>query len=101
VPTNRTPLNRHRTPLFDEETVALFVELENTPPRRRKSKEFDQKDYALHKRLGLGGERLCSQVSVLDRRATYYRPEAVIQYEDWRRVHGVRLQLLARCGRAS
>ena len=52
----RTILDRRRRPLIDPETVALFRELEAVPMRQRESREFWERAYGLHKRLGLNGE---------------------------------------------
>jgi hypothetical protein len=87
VPTNRTPRDRHRKPRIDDETLALFVELEAAPPRRRESDSFKAQDKELHQRLGLWGERLCSQVSVLDRREEHHRPGSPQAADTTRRPH--------------
>jgi hypothetical protein len=93
----RTPLDRRRKPLMDPETLRMFVELESTPRRQRHSQKFGDRDYELHRRLGLGAERLCSQVSIFDHKTAYPR-RGTPQYEDWERVRAVREQLLAATG---
>jgi hypothetical protein len=60
---------------------------------RSAARGFKARDKELHQRLGLWGERLCSQVSVLDRDDEYYRPGA-FQEDDWRRCHEARLALM-------
>jgi hypothetical protein len=45
--TNRTPINRTRTPIIDAETLALFVELNAVPKRRRDTDTFKQRDREL------------------------------------------------------
>jgi hypothetical protein len=97
----RTPLNRHRKPLFDAETLALFVELEQTPMRRRKSRAFSDRTTNCIAGLGLGAARLCSQVSVLGRETAPYRPPGYPQHDDWMRTRGVRLALLEAAGLGS
>jgi hypothetical protein len=91
--TKRTRVSRLRSPPFDAETLALFVDLEAAPPRRGESDGFKAQDKELHQRLGLWGERLCSQVSVLDRREEHHRPGSP-QAADFKRVRRVRLALL-------
>jgi hypothetical protein len=66
MPTNRTPISRPRRPTAPDETVELFRKLEATPMRQRSTGEFRAQDKALHKMLGLGYERTCAAVSVLD-----------------------------------
>ena len=91
---NRTPRERPRKPLIDDETLALFVKLESQGRRDlRSDRAFSDQDRELHRRLGLGAEWFCSVVSVLDRATEHYRPDS-IQGEDFRRVRAVRLQLL-------
>ncbi len=87
-----------RRPAFPPEMLELFARLEDTPPRKRRSQWFKDADYGLHRRLGVGFERLCSQVSVLDRRRCHHRPESP-QAEDFRTVRALRLDLLAALGR--
>jgi hypothetical protein len=52
--TNRTPLNRLRSPQIDAETLALFVELNAVPKRQRDSQTFKDRDRQLARRLDLG-----------------------------------------------
>jgi hypothetical protein len=100
MPSNRTPLNRARSPRIDSETIALFKELNAVPERRRESQEFQARDKELHERLGLGYERLCSQVSTLDPRpTTHYRQNyQPHQYGNWLRMRELRLRLLTLAG---
>jgi hypothetical protein len=96
MPSKRHPLHRRRTPPIDDEALKLFVELEATPPARRKSRAFDARDYELHRMLGLWGERRCSQVSVLDRGAKAPPPPTLeIGRESWARCQSARRELLA------
>jgi hypothetical protein len=94
----RTPLERRRTPRIDDETLRLFTELEHAPLQHRKSDDFKQRDRELARRLGLGGEWLCSVASVTNRKRTSYYREGSPQREDWLRVRAVRNQLLAAAG---
>jgi hypothetical protein len=89
----RTPLSRRRKPIFDDETLALFVELEATPTRLRKADDFKARDRELHRRLGLGGEWFCSVCSVLDRREAHHRPDSP-QAADFNRMREARLALI-------
>lgn len=97
MPSKRTLVNRERSPRISAETVRMFATLESTPPPRRKTQEFKNRDRELARRLGLGGEWLCSVVSVLDR-GPCYRTVGSPQHEDWLRVRAVRLRLLAVAG---
>jgi hypothetical protein len=93
----RTPLNRHRKPLFDDETLRLFVELENTPKRGRypsDDRAWWAKDKELHRRLGLSSEWFCSCCGVTDRRKAHHSPDSP-QAADFERVRAVRETLLA------
>jgi hypothetical protein len=91
----RTPLDRRRKPVIDDETLKLFVELERTPAGRRKSEAFSDRDYELHKMLGLWGERFASQVSVLDRGARTQPARTLeIAREAWRKCQDARNELL-------
>src|ERR1700722_3613819 len=84
MPTKRTPLDRRRTRPISPETLALFKELELTPPRRRKSAKFKRRDLELHERLDLTFRRKFMSCSVLNPERTCYeqRPGYGI-YEDW------------------
>jgi hypothetical protein len=92
MPSNRTQLNRARTPLIDAETLALFVELNAVPKRRRDNPEFRRRDLELHRRLGVSIEWKCSVVSVLDPSRKSYREG--FHHEAWLKVRKVRLRLL-------
>jgi hypothetical protein len=94
--TNRTPIDRQRTPRIDAETLALFVELENTPKRSRKSQSFKDRDRALARRLDLGGEWICDVTSVTDDERVSHRTG--IHHDSWLKVRAVRLRLLAMAG---
>jgi len=94
--TNRTPINRMRTPIIDREALALFVELENTPKRRRNTHTFKQRDRELARRLDLGGEWMCDVCSVTDASRRSYRTG--MHHDSWLKVRAVRLRLLALAG---
>jgi hypothetical protein len=94
--TNRTPINRARTPLIDAETLALFVELNAVPMRRRDTQAFRARDLELHRRLGISIEWKCDVCSVLDPSRKSYRTG--FHHESWLRVRAVRLQLLEAAG---
>ena len=96
MPSNRTPLNRQRSPIMDAETLALFVELESTPKRRRDSQKFKDRDRELARRLGLGGEWLCDVTSVTDDERVSHRTG--MHHDSWLKVRAVRLRLLAMAG---
>jgi hypothetical protein len=96
MPTKRTVLDRQRTPQIDAETLRMFVELESVPMRRRKSQSFKDRDRALARRLGLGGEWLCDVCSVTDPRRQSYRTG--FHHDSWLKVRAVRLRLLALAG---
>jgi hypothetical protein len=98
MPTKRTPLDRQRKPVLDAETLALFMELEGVPRRQRKNREFNDRDYELHRRLGLGAERLCSQVSVFEGDDEGPGPHRIVQHADWLKVREARKQLLTAAG---
>lgn len=87
----RTPLNRRRTPPINDAVVALFVELETTP---RDDPTFKERDYALHKALGLNSEWFCNVCSVMDRNETFHHSPDSFQGLAWAKVHAVRLRLL-------
>ena len=93
----RTILDRRRRPLIDPETVALFRELEAVPMRQRESREFWERAYGLHKRLGLNGEFFCCVQSVLDRNSHPPSPH-LFCHQSWFRVRAVRQQLLEASG---
>jgi hypothetical protein len=99
MPTKRTPLNRRRTRPISPEMLRMFVELENTPPRRRQSAEFKRRDLELHERLDLTFGRKFMSCSVLSHERTCYeqRPGYGI-YEDWHKARATRLRLLALAG---
>ena len=94
--TNRTPINRTRTPIIDAETLALFVELDAVPKRRRDRNTFKQRDRELARRLDLGGEWMCDVCSVTDASHKSYRTG--MHHDSWLKVRAVRLRLLALAG---
>jgi hypothetical protein len=94
--TNRTPINRTRTPIIDAETLALFVELNAVPKRRRDTDTFKQRDRELARRLDLGGEWMCDVCSVTDASHKSYRTG--MHHDSWLKVRAVRLRLLALAG---
>lgn len=94
--TNRTPINRTRTPIIDAETLALFVELDAVPKRRRDTDTFKQRDRELARRLDLGGEWMCDVCSVTDASHKSYRTG--MHHNSWLKVRAVRLRLLALAG---
>jgi hypothetical protein len=94
--TNRTPINRTRTPIIDAETLALFVELNALPKRRRDTDRFKQRDRELARRLDLGGEWMCDVCSVTDASLKSYRTG--MHHDSWLKVRAVRLRLLALAG---
>jgi hypothetical protein len=98
MPTKRTPLNRARKAIIDAGTLALFVELENTPMRRRHSAEFKRRDRELARRLGLGSEWFCACCSVLDRDREPCHPPGYARNDSFWMVRAVRLQLLEAAG---
>jgi hypothetical protein len=96
MPTKRTTINRQRTPTIDAETLALFVELNAVPMRRRDTDTFKQRDRALARRLDLGGEWMCDVCSVTDPSRKSYRTG--FHHDAWLKVRAVRLRLLAMAG---
>jgi hypothetical protein len=97
MPTKRIPRNRGRTPTIDGETLALFIELENVPKRRRTSQTFKDRDRALARRLGLGGEWMCDVCSVTDSSRVSYRTG--MHHDAWIKVRAVRERLLELVGK--
>lgn len=96
VSTNRTPIKRTRTPIIDAETLALFVELNAVPKRRRDSQTFKDRDRQLARRLDLGGEWMCDVTSVTDDERVSHRTG--MHHDSWLKVRAVRLRLLAMAG---
>jgi hypothetical protein len=88
---------KDRRPSFSAEALALFVELEAVPLRRRHSQEFRERDRALARMLGLGGEWLCSVASVTDRERPRSPPTRPAEH-DAHRVYAVRQALLEAAG---
>jgi hypothetical protein len=87
---------KDRRPSFSRETLALFVELERTSPRRRKTTEFIAKSKRLAGLLGLSAEWWTMQHVEDDNR---FRPQpGLIAHADWLTVRRVRAQLLAAAG---
>jgi hypothetical protein len=97
MPTKRRVLDRPRRPSFTAEALALFVELEAVPPRRRHTDEFQAKDRELARMLGLGSEWLCSVASVTDRWRPRSPPRRPAEH-DQHRVYAVRRELLEAAG---
>jgi hypothetical protein len=85
---------KERRSVFSAEVLAQFRALESTPPRRRLSGGFIERDLALHDALGLASERVCSVCSVLDRDRGPHRPRGSPVSRDWYRVREMRLELL-------
>jgi hypothetical protein len=88
---------KQRRPAFSDEALALFRQLEAVPERMRQdNREYHARDLELHRMLGLGGERICSVSSVLDRDEPLwitYRPREAVA--EWERVWATRQALLA------
>jgi hypothetical protein len=87
----RTPLNRNRKPIVDDETLALFAKLETSD---RSAPDFKPQDRELARRLGLHGEWFCSVVSVTDRDDHPCRGPEYLATQDWYKVRDVRNMLL-------
>ena len=98
MPTKRTVLDRPRTPTLDAETIALFTELEAVPIRRRDTREFEERAYALAQRLNLGYEHFCARCSVLDRERRPCHPPGYARNDSFWKVRAVRLRLLEMAG---
>jgi hypothetical protein len=94
MPTKRKARSRPWRARFTPETLALFQELELTPKRKRKSREFRAGVKALMcGHLDLGGE-FWAMLSVLDDSSEPNCPPHLYRYGRWFYVHEVRLQLL-------
>jgi hypothetical protein len=87
----RTP--KERRPVFSDEVLELFRELDAVPLRRRESSAFKSDDRRLARMLGLGFEWLCSQFSVTDRGPLYAEHSPLLR-ADRERIRAVREQLL-------
>jgi hypothetical protein len=85
-----------RRPVFDAETIALFVELERMP---RQSPQFEERSRALAERLGLMNEWFMRQ-NVSDRSAGPCPQPWLCAHQAWFRCRAVREQLLAAVGEA-
>jgi hypothetical protein len=85
---------KERRHSFSAEAIALFIELEAVPVRRRKLEEFRDRERELAGLLGLGAEFFLSCCSVLDRERTPCWPPWCAAHADWHRVRAVREQLL-------
>jgi hypothetical protein len=79
---------------IDPEVLALFLELEAVPKRRRNDRDFERRAYQLAQKLGLGSEHFCQRCSVLDRGRGPCWPPAYIAHDVWYQVREVRLRLL-------
>jgi hypothetical protein len=87
---------KERRPQFGAEVLQLFLALETTPPRRRKSQTFKDGERELARRLGLVSEWWTGN-SVVDRGPKPCRPPGYIA-QDWHRCRAIREQLLAATG---
>ena len=92
----RSVIDRPRTPRIDSETLALFMELNAVPKRRRESQSFKDRDREPARRLGLGGEWMCDVCSVTDDERVSHRTG--FHHEAWLKVRAVRERLLALAG---
>ena len=100
MPAKRTIIDRRQRATIDAETIAMFVALERTPARLRRSPEFKAREKELHRRLGLAGEYFPLMQTVLDRAKGPCHPPEYAAHEAWHLVHAVRLQLLGAAGEA-
>jgi hypothetical protein len=92
--TKRAPINRRRLPHVAPAAVALFVELEQVPKRRRSAQTFKDGERELHRMLGLVDSwRLCCN-SVLDRSRSPCHPPGYLAHDDFFRVRAIREALL-------
>jgi hypothetical protein len=92
--TRRTPLHRRRVPAIAADALALFVQLEQVPKRRRSAQTFKDSERELHRMLGLVDSwRLCCN-SVLDRSNGPCHPAGYVAHDDWFKVRAVRTALL-------
>ena len=82
-----------RRPVFDSETLELFVRLEYMPPGARGSPEFWSGERALARRLNLVHEWWLGS-SVLDHSLGPCHPPGHFAHKDWYRVRAVRCALL-------
>jgi hypothetical protein len=92
VPTKRRN-PKERRPVFSDEIIALFEELDAVPLRKRESSAFKSDDRRLAHMLGLGAEWLCAVFSVTGRgplRSEHSPPTRA----DREKVRAARLQLL-------
>jgi hypothetical protein len=83
-------------PQFSADVLALFVQLERTPPRRRGSQVFKDGEHELVRRLNLTNE-YWTMNSVLDRKPSCH-PPGYAAHTDWHRCREVRLALLEAAG---
>ena len=84
---------KERRPRFSAEALALFVELERVPPRRRHRQDFRDKTHELARLLGLVDEWWGGNC-VTDRSRAPCHPRWCVAHHDWFRVRGVREALL-------
>jgi len=92
--TRRTPLHRRRVLAIAADALALFVELEQVPKRRRSAQTFKDGERELHRMLRLVDSwRLCCN-SVLDRSDGPCHPPGYLSHDDWFKVRAVRTALL-------
>jgi hypothetical protein len=92
----RTAKARRRQ--FSDEALALFVELEAVPMRRRDAPEWQAASHRLAEMLGLVDEWFCSGCDVLDCSARPCHPPGYTSYDDWFKVRAVRELLLEAIG---
>jgi hypothetical protein len=83
---------KDRRPLFDAETVALFVKLEGM--KSRNSQAFKDGEHELARRLDLVAEFWTGN-SALDRSSSPCHPPEYVAFQDWFRCRRVRHALLA------
>ena len=94
MPTKRKPRSRPWRARFTPETLALFQQLELTPKRKRKNRDFRAREKELMCRhLGLVDE-FWAILSVLDDSSNPNCPPWLHRYTCWFHVREVRLQLL-------
>jgi hypothetical protein len=91
--TRRIPIHRRRVPAVAADALALFMELEGTPKRRRSAQTFKDGERELARKLGLVSEWWTGN-SVLDDSSGPCHPPGYISHDDWHRVHAVRTALL-------
>jgi hypothetical protein len=91
--TRRTPLHRRRLPAVAADALALFVELEQVPRRRRNTPAFEAGEHELARKLGLTVEWWAG-VSVCQDEPPPQPPGYWARDVAWPRVRAVREALL-------